>query len=142
MKPDASKWHTLADKACWEAALEYCDLFPNLCSTSDGTITMHHAIHRWPNDIVEHGSLGLLNAQGLEARNQASKNDDKTHCNRHNMRTFMHGGQIRGRMAQILAKSIIRQYNFINHHNDNRLSRHVKTADLKVIRKGHKIIGV
>jgi hypothetical protein len=103
---------------------------------------MRYAIHHWPEDIVEHGYLGPLIAQGLEASNQASENDSKTHCNRQIMRTLMHGGQTRGRMAQILAKSIIRQYNFVNHQNDNRIWRHFKTADQKIIRKGHKIIGV
>ena len=78
-------------------------------------ITLQYAIYYWPNDIVKHDSLAPLNAQGLEASNQSSKNDGKTHCNRKIMRTLMHGGQTRGRMAQILAKLIIRQYNFVNH---------------------------
>jgi hypothetical protein len=106
--------------------LKYCDLLVNLCSASNDTVTMHYSIHHWPDNIDEHGSLGPLNAQGLEASNQASKNDGKPHCNRQSIRKLMHGGK----------------YNFANHQNYSRLWRHVKTAEQKIIRKGHKIIGV
>ncbi len=52
-------------------------MFINMCSASDGTVTMHYAMHHWPEDIAEHGSLVAINAQGLEASNQAAKNDRK-----------------------------------------------------------------
>ena len=44
IEPDASKWLAFTDKAR-EAPLEYCDLFVDLCSKSEGIITMYYAIH-------------------------------------------------------------------------------------------------
>ncbi len=103
---------------------------------------MHYAMHHRPEDIAEHGSLAAINAQGLEASNQAAKSDGKTHCNRQVSRVLNNGGKTRGRMAQILARSIIRQYNLVNHVNDRRLWRHVKVTEQKITRKGHKNIGI
>jgi hypothetical protein len=141
VEPDKSKWQALSEKAR-KAAEHYCNIFINICSASDGTVTMHYAMHHWPEDIAEHGSLAAINAQGLEASNQAAKNDGKTHCNRQVSRALKNGGKTRGRMAQILARSIIRQYNFVNHDNDRRLWRHVKVTEQKITRKGHKKIGI
>jgi hypothetical protein len=103
---------------------------------------MHNAMYHWPEDIAEHGSPVAINAQGLEASNQAAKNDGNTHCNRQVSRVLKNGGKTHGRMAQIPARSIIRQYNFVNHDNDRRLWRHVKVTEQKITRKGHKKIGI
>jgi hypothetical protein len=69
---DTSKWQALSNKAR-KAAEHYCDLFIIICSASDGTATMRYAMQHWLEDIAEHGSLGAINAQGLEASNQAAK---------------------------------------------------------------------
>jgi hypothetical protein len=76
VEPDRSKWKALSEKAR-KTTEQYCDLFINICSTSDGTSTMQYAMHHWPENIAEHGSLAVINAQDLEASNQATKKDGK-----------------------------------------------------------------
>lgn len=57
-------------KEAKKAATAYVQHFVKVCSSGDGTITMHYAMHQWPQHIRDHGSLSMLNAQGLEACNQ------------------------------------------------------------------------
>lgn len=131
---DPSKWQEVAEEARVAAEI-YVTMFINMCSASDGTVTMHYAMHHWPEHIQEHGSMAAINAQGLEAGNQESKNDGKKHSNRQVKRSIKGGGGSRGRMTQMLARSIMRQYNFIQHSNEKKLWRHVAAVDQKVPRK-------
>ena len=120
---DPTKWKALADKAR-AAARDYRDIFMAMTGGNDGTITMHYAMYHWPEHIEEHGSLCHTNAQNLEASNQECKGIGKKKCNRQQKRTTKTGATTRGRMAQILARTIQKQVALVNESAPKLLKRH------------------
>ena len=109
-----------------KAAVAYVKQFVTVCSSSDGTITMHYAMHHWPQHIRDHGSLSLLNAQGLEACNQAAKRDTRRHCNGQLARDLKNGSMTKGRTAQILARAMMSTIFQAASLKETILKRHVK----------------
>ena len=102
-------------------------LFTRLCAGSDGTVTHHYAMFHWPRHIRIHGSLSVLNAQGLEACNQDGKQDLRNYSNRQTIRLKKDGTQTRARVAQILAKAMIKTLEFAKRVKEVELKRHKKT---------------
>lgn len=116
----------MADEA-ERAAIQLVRQFIKLTSSSsDVTITHHCAMFHWPEHIRRHGSLSLLNAQGLEACNNVGKKDGRYRSNRVTVRTKIDGSNIRGRVARILANTILRTINHTNAEKEVELNRHVK----------------
>ena len=115
----------MADEA-ERVAIQLVRLFVKLTSSSDVTITHHYAMFHWPEHIRQHGSLSLLNAQGLEACNHDGKKDGRYRSNRQTVRTKVDGSNTRGRVAQILANSILRTLNHSSAEKEIELKRHVK----------------
>ena len=121
---DASLWQNAGDCA-QQAAEHYVKLFTQLCSASDGTVTMHYAMHHWPDDIRRWGSMSGINAQGMEAANAESKGFGKNHSSRQTVKKKSDGTLSRGRMGQILARSIMRQLSVTTTNVQKLLTRHV-----------------
>ena len=125
---DRTKWEALAQE-CREAAEEYRDIFVAMCNAKDGTISLHYALHHWPEHIEHYGPLCHTNAENLEASNQEAKGIGKKKCNRQKKRTTKTGQQTRGRMAQILARTIQIQVSRVNDAGTSKqVRRHVKTC--------------
>ena len=87
----------------------------------------HYAMFHWPRHIRIHGSLSVLNAQGLEACNQDGKQDLRNYSNRQTIRLKKDGTQTRARVAQILAKAMIKTLEFAKRVKEVELKRHKKT---------------
>ena len=105
-----------------------------MCAVRDGTVTMRYAMYHWPEDIINNGPLCWTNAQNLEAANQEAKGDGKKRTNRQVTRVTKTGHSTRGRMAQILARSIMRQVVHIKRPRVaiKDLRRHVKKSEDEV----------
>ena len=112
-------------------AVDVTNLFTRLSAGSDGTITHHYAMFHWPEHIRHHGSLSVLNAQGLEACNQAAKQDLRNHSNRQKVRKNKDGTNTRSRVAHVLAKAMLKTLEFAKVEKEVALKRH-KTAHLSV----------
>lgn len=76
-------------------------------------------------------SASLINAQGLEACNQAAKQDLRNHSNRQKVRKKKDGTNTRSRVAQVLAKAMLKTLEFAKVEKEVALKRH-KTARLSV----------
>ena len=113
-------------KEAEKAAVAYVKQFIKVCSSSDGTLTMHYAMHHWPDHIRSHGGLSLLNAQGLEACNQAGKRDASRHCNGQMARVKKDGTMSRSRTAQILARAMMSTLFQASKLKETIMKRHVK----------------
>ena len=111
-----------------KAAVAYVKQFVKVCSSSDGTLTMHYAMFHWPQHIRDHGSLSLLNAQGLEACNQAGKQDSKRHCNGQQARVRKDGSMSRGRTTR-MARAMMTTIFQVGKMKDTILRRHVKRPE-------------
>ena len=101
-------------------------LFTRLCAGSDGTVTHHYAMFHWPEHIKHHGTLSVLNAQGLEACNQAGKQDLRNHSNRQTIREKKDVTQTRARVAQVLARAMLKTLEFAKRQEEVQLKRHEK----------------
>lgn len=112
-----------------KAAIAYVKQFVSCCSSSDGTLTMHYAMHHWPQHIRDHGSMSLINAQGLEACNQYSKRDSTQHCNRQPARVLKDGSMSVCRTAQLLARAMMSTIFQAKRLKERVLKRHVKKSE-------------
>ena len=105
-------------------------LFTRLSAGSDGTISHHYAMFHWPEHIRHHGSLGILNAQGLEASNLSSKQDLRNYSNRQMVRANKDGTNTRSRVTQVLARAMLKTLQFAKVQNDVELKRHTKKVSI------------
>jgi hypothetical protein len=70
-----------------------------------------------------------LNAQGLEACNQAGKRDASRHCNGQMARVKKDGTMSRGRTAQILARAMMSTLFQASKLKETIMKRHVKKPE-------------
>ena len=84
----------------------------------------------WPEHIRHHGSLGILNAQGLEASNLSSKQDLRNYSNRQMVRANKDGTNTRSRVTQVLARAMLKTLQFAKVQNDVELKRHTKKVSI------------